>query len=104
MAWDDSDDDEPVLAMPGADGPAQDWSDEETEEEAAAAKQAAREEKTKGTIVHQEEKVRELTKLEIAIAEREKREAYEAAVAEVKLGLGRIVALRCRSSTSHRIH
>jgi hypothetical protein len=37
-------------------------------------------------------------------AEREKREAYEAAVAEVKLGLGRIVALRCRSSTSHRIH
>lgn len=85
MAWDDSDDDEPVLAMPGADGPAaQDWSDEETEEEAAAAKQAAREEKTKGTIVHQEEKVRELTKLEIAIAEREKREIAEAKDAKAK--------------------
>tara|TARA_B100000795_G_scaffold261556_1_gene238456 strand:- start:1119 stop:1901 length:783 start_codon:yes stop_codon:yes gene_type:complete len=85
MAWDDSDDDEPVLAMPGAGAPAAgDWSDEETEEEAAAAKQAARDEKTKGSVVHQEEKVRELTKLEIAIGEREKREIAEAKDAKAK--------------------
>ena len=85
MAWDDSDEDEPVLVMPGADAPAaKEWSDEETEEEAAAAKQAARDAKTKGTIEHQEEKPRELTKLEIAIAEREKREIEEAKEAKAK--------------------
>ena len=85
MAWDDSDEDEPVLVMPGADAPAaKEWSDEETEEEAAAAKQKARDAKTKGTIEHQEEKPRELTKLEIAIAEREKREIEEAKEAKAK--------------------
>jgi len=86
--WDDSDDDEwdkadlNLASAPAA--AAQEWSDEETEEEAAASKQAAREEKVAGSIVHQEEKVRELTKLEIAIAEREKREIAEAKDAKAK--------------------
>ena len=88
MAWDDSDDDEwekADLSIASAPAPAaQEWSDEETEEEAAATKQAAKDEKVKGSIVHQEEKVRELTKLEIAIAEREKREFAEAKDAKAK--------------------
>jgi len=87
MGWDDSDDDEwdkadLTLDAGGASSSAaaekEQWSDEETEEDRAAAKAKEAADKVKGTA-HVKEKERELTKLEIAIAEREAREIKEAA-------------------------
>lgn len=88
MSWEDSDDEWEKAELNMAAGPApasdkQEWSDEETEEDRAAAKKKAQEEKIKGTE-HAPEKERELTKLEIAIAEREAREIKEAAEAKAK--------------------
>lgn len=88
MGWDDSDDDDWESADLKLDvGPAaeakQEWSDEETEEDVKAAKARHDAEKIKGTA-KQAAKEKELTKLELAIIEREKREFREAEEAKKK--------------------